>query len=133
MNQPLYRLDRRGFLRMGAAGVVGATVPTNAYSDDDSSSSRLGKGAAKSVLIVMLSGGPSQLDTLDPKPESPTEVRGEFSPISTSIPGIVVCHEVVPIWIESSLATTFPISHPLLDTFDLATMEFQTECLCRII
>jgi hypothetical protein len=94
MNQPLYRLDRRGFLRMGAAGVVGATVPTNAYSDDDSSNSRLGKGAAKSVLIVMLSGGPSQLDTLDPKPESPTEVRGEFSPISTSIPGIVVCEHL---------------------------------------
>ena len=94
MNQPLYRLDRRGFLRMGAAGVVGATVPTNAYSDDDRSNVRLGKGAAKSVLIVMLSGGPSQLDTLDPKPESPTEVRGEFSPISTSIPGIVVCEHL---------------------------------------
>ena len=94
MNQPLYRLDRRGFLRMGAAGVVGATVPSSAYSDDDSSNLRLGKGAAKSVLIVMLSGGPSQLDTLDPKPESPTEVRGEFSPISTSIPGIVVCEHL---------------------------------------
>lgn len=94
MNQPLYRLDRRGFLRMGAAGVVGATVPSNAYSDDGSSTSGLGKGAAKSVLIVMLSGGPSQLDTLDPKPESPTEVRGDFSPISTSIPGIVVCEHL---------------------------------------
>jgi len=94
MNQPLYRLDRRGFLRMGAAGVVGATVPSSAYSDDDSSNSRFGKGAAKSVLIVMLSGGPSQLDTLDPKPESPTEVRGEFSSISTSIPGIVVCEHL---------------------------------------
>jgi len=94
MNQPLYRLDRRGFLRMGAAGVVGATLPSNAYSDDGSSTSGLGKGAAKSVLIVMLSGGPSQLDTLDPKPDSPTEVRGEFSPISTSIPGIVVCEHL---------------------------------------
>jgi len=94
MNQPLYRLDRRGFLRMGAAGVVGATLPSNAYSDVGSSTSGLGKGAAKSVLIVMLSGGPSQLDTLDPKPDSPTEVRGEFSPISTSIPGIVVCEHL---------------------------------------
>ncbi len=94
MNRPLYRLDRRGFLRMGAAGVVGATLPSNAYSDDGSSTSGLGKGAAKSVLIVMLSGGPSQLDTFDPKPESPTEVRGEFSPISTSIPGIVVCEHL---------------------------------------
>jgi hypothetical protein len=94
MNQPLYRLDRRGFLRMGAAGVVGATLPSNAYSDDGSPTSGLGKGAAKSVLIVMLSGGPSQLDTLDPKPDSPTEVRGEFSPISTSIPGIVVCEHL---------------------------------------
>jgi len=46
------------------------------------------------VLIVLLSGGPSQLDTLDPKPNAPAEVRGEFSPISTTIPGVQVCEHL---------------------------------------
>jgi hypothetical protein len=47
-----------------------------------------------SVLLVLLSGGPSQLDTLDPKPEAPAEVRGEFSPIGTTIPGVKVCEHL---------------------------------------
>jgi len=42
-------------------------------------------------MIVLLSGGPSQLDMWDPKPEGPAEVRGEFKTISTTIPGVAVC------------------------------------------
>jgi hypothetical protein len=49
-----------------------------------------GFGKAKSVLIVWLSGGLSQLDTLDPKPDAPAEVRGEFSTINTTIPGVAI-------------------------------------------
>ncbi len=49
---------------------------------------------AKSVLIVLLSGGPSQLDTLDPKPEAPAEIRGEFSAIPTCVPGISICEHL---------------------------------------
>jgi hypothetical protein len=46
------------------------------------------------VLIVLLSGGPSQLDTLDPKPQAPAEVRGEFSAIGTALPGVAVCEHL---------------------------------------
>ncbi|MBX3440876.1 MAG: DUF1501 domain-containing protein [Planctomyces sp.] len=81
---PRFQVDRRRFLEVGAAGVVGAALPF--------SQARLARAAeaarAKSVLIVMLSGGPSQLDMWDPKPEAPSEIRGEFSPIGTSVPGI---------------------------------------------
>jgi hypothetical protein len=45
---------------------------------------------AKSVLFLCLSGGPSQLDTWDPKPDAPAEVRGTFRPIRTSVPGVFV-------------------------------------------
>lgn len=41
------------------------------------------------MLLVMLSGGPSQLDTIDPKPNALSEVRGEFKTISTAIPGVM--------------------------------------------
>ncbi len=95
MFQPTYGLDRRGFLRLGAAGVVGSTIPWPVgLSGEAGLSNQTGKGKAKSVLIVMLSGGPSQLDTLDPKPDAPAEVRGEFKTIGTTIPGVAVCEHL---------------------------------------
>src|SRR6056297_3297900 len=95
MLKPLDGLDRRGLLRAAAAGVVGATLPKGLSLAGDSTSDKpVGFGKAKSVLIVLLSGGPSQLDTLDPKPNAPSEVRGEFSPISTTIPGVQVCEHL---------------------------------------
>ena len=95
MLQPTYGLDRRGFLRLGAAGVVGSSVPwTAGLGSDAGLANESGKGKAKSVLIVLLSGGPSQLDTLDPKPDSPAEIRGDFKTIGTTIPGVSVCEHL---------------------------------------
>ncbi len=95
MLNPKYGLDRRGFLRLGAAGVVGSTIPwPTGIGNDSATSNDSGKGRAKSVLIVLLSGGPSQLDTLDPKPDSPSEIRGEFNTIGTTIPGVAVCEHL---------------------------------------
>lgn len=91
MPQPRYRFDRRRFLQVGTAGVVGAALPFTARAAD---AGQVGVGRAKSVLIVLLSGGPSQLDTLDPKPDAPAEVRGEFSTIKTTIPGVAVCEHL---------------------------------------
>ena len=59
------------YLRLAAAGEVSAAK-------------------AKSVVFVSLGGGPSHIDTFDPKPNAPTEYRGEFKPIATSVSGIVV-------------------------------------------
>lgn len=95
MHQPKYSLDRRGFLRVGTASVVGAAVPwSNGIGGATGLASETGKGKAKSVLIVLLSGGPSQLDTLDPKPDAPAEIRGEFKTIGTTIPGVVICEHL---------------------------------------
>ncbi len=92
---PHYGLDRRGFLRFAAAGVVGASLPwCRGLSGEEPVEYPVGFGKAKSVLIVLLSGGPSQLDMLDPKPDAPAEVRGEFNPISTAIPGVAVCEHL---------------------------------------
>lgn len=94
----MYKLDRRGLLRIGTAGVVGTALPNMVAKGDAATNAESaaypGFGQAQSVLIVLLSGGPSQLDTLDPKPEAPEEVRGEFSPIQTAVPGIAVCEHL---------------------------------------
>lgn len=95
MIESFYGLDRRGLLRVAAAGVIGAALPkTNAEAGDSYAMQPMGFGKAKSVLIVLLSGGPSQLDMWDPKPEAPAEVRGEFATISTTIPGVAVCEHL---------------------------------------
>lgn len=83
---PQYQIPRRGFLQAAAAGVVATGLPglsQTALADP-------GAGRAKSVLFVLMSGGLSQLDSLDPKPQAPVEIRGEFSTIHTTIPGVSV-------------------------------------------
>lgn len=91
MNLPGIPFDRRQFLRVGAAGVVGTALP---FANPAMANSASGTGRAKSVLIVLLSGGPGQLDTFDLKPNAPAEIRGEFMPIETAIPGISVCEHL---------------------------------------
>lgn len=86
MYSPQFQLGRRGFLQASAAGVVAAGLPGVAQTALANSGAR----PAKSVLFVLMSGGLSQLDSLDPKPLAPPEIRGEFSTIHTTIPGVVV-------------------------------------------
>jgi uncharacterized protein (DUF1501 family) len=91
MLEPHYRLNRRQCLEIGAAGVAATALPLSARA---SAETAIRSGQAKSVLIVLLSGGPSQLDTLDPKPDAPAEVRGEFGTIPTTIPGVAICEHL---------------------------------------
>ena len=47
-------------------------------------------------IFIWLDGGPSHYETFDPKPEAPSEIRGDFKPIPTSVSGIQVC-ETLPL------------------------------------
>ncbi|HET6426200.1 MAG TPA: DUF1501 domain-containing protein, partial [Planctomycetaceae bacterium] len=83
MFTPHYRLSRREVLQVGAAGVVAAGLPQRSWANGSAP-------RAKSVLLVHLSGGPSQLDMWDPKPAAPLEIRGEFQAVDTAVPGVYV-------------------------------------------
>lgn len=87
-NHPGNDITRRSFLQ-ASAGM--ALLPSAASATVCGATF----GRAKSVIVLYLYGAPSQLDTLDPKPDAPAEVRGEFRAISTSIPGIAAC-ELLP-------------------------------------
>lgn len=52
------------------------------------------KGRGTSVIQIWLSGGPSQLDMWDPKPDMPPEIRGPFGTIATSVPGLQICEHM---------------------------------------
>jgi hypothetical protein len=81
-------LSRRSFLQVGASSVLGLSLSDLLKTKAIAGSSL---GSAKSVVLLWLWGGPSQLDTFDPKPNAPLEYRGPFSTIQTKITGVRFC------------------------------------------
>jgi Protein of unknown function (DUF1501) len=71
--------SRRDVVRAGALGLLGSFVP---------SAGAAPMRPAKSVILLFMWGGPSHIDTWDPKPDAAAEIRGEFRAIQTSVPGI---------------------------------------------
>ena len=76
-------LSRRDFLRAGSLA-AGASLAGAMKADAD----QRAIGHAKHCIVLFLVGGPSQLETWDPKPDAPTDVRGPFRPIATNVTGI---------------------------------------------
>ena len=82
-------ITRRDWLRVGGLGMLGLTLPALLDARRaEASTPRTGR--AKSCILIFLWGGPSQLDTWDPKPGAPADIRGPFRAIPTSVPGVSI-------------------------------------------
>ena len=79
------RPSRRDFLKATGVGALSVGLPLTA-----SATQPAARSSEKAVILLTMVGGPSQLETFDPKPQAPSAVRGPFSTIATSIPGIRV-------------------------------------------
>ncbi|MBQ18388.1 MAG: hypothetical protein CMJ65_14820 [Planctomycetaceae bacterium] len=79
-------ISRRSFLEIGGLGLGGAALPRLLEAADRSGN----RQAPKNIIMVLLPGGPSHIDMWDLKPEAPANIRGEFSPIASSVPGIEI-------------------------------------------
>ena len=84
-------LARRAFLQVGASSVLGLSLADLLAVRAADRTSGHNPGSAKAVILLWLWGGPSQLDTFDPKPHAPLEYRGPFATIPTKIPGVRFC------------------------------------------
>lgn len=84
-------VSRRELLRAGASAALGASFGALASGPAQAAS----PARARSVIVLWLWGGPSHLDTFDMKPDAPSEYRGPFETIATSVPGLHVC-ELLP-------------------------------------
>jgi hypothetical protein len=89
----LIRVGRRWFLQTGVAGIAGVSLAdtlrlsaTAATNDRDAEK--------RAVIVFWLSGGPSHIDTWDPKTDAPIEIRGPYQTIGTKVPGIEVCEHL---------------------------------------
>lgn len=80
------RMSRRTALTIGGLGFAGLSLPGLLRAESASKKN----ATARSVIMLFQFGGPSQFETFDPKPNAPAEIRGEFKPIPSSVPGTLV-------------------------------------------
>src|SRR5688500_15491883 len=81
-------VSRRHFLHLGMLSTFGLTL------SDYFRLQAANSAPAKSCILIWLDGGPSHLDTFDPKPDAPSEVRSVFKSISTSVTGLQICEHL---------------------------------------
>jgi len=103
-------VSRRDFLRVGALSVLGLALPDflrlQAEAAAGGTHAARGYPRAEGCILIWLAGGPSHLDTFDPKPEGPADVRGTFKAIPTSVAGIQLCEHL-------------PLSAKVMDKFSI--------------
>lgn len=102
-------LSRREFLKIGGLALGGLSLP------EALAMSSAGVSPTKSVIMIYLPGGPPHLDMFDMKPDAPLDIRGEFSPIKTKVPGIEICEYLPKI---ASMMDKFSIIRSLKGTKD---------------
>lgn len=79
---------RRSVLKASLAGIAGLTLPGLLAQRANAAASG---PRQKSVILIWMTGGPSHIDTLDPKPAAPIEIRGPFGVIPTALAGVQIC------------------------------------------
>jgi len=117
-------VSRRNFLRIGALGMGGLNLAELLRAESQSGV----RSSKKSVIMIYLPGGPPHQDTFDLKMDAPLEVRGEFKPISTRVPGIQIC-ELLPKMasIMDKLTIIRSISDAVDDHSDFMCMTGRTK------
>jgi uncharacterized protein (DUF1501 family) len=121
-------LTRRDFLRVGSlsAGAVGLSLA-------NLSAAQAGLRAADvNCVLLFLVGGPSQIDTWDPKPKAPARVAGPFKPIATTVPGLEVC-ETFPLMAQMAdrFAIVRSVHHEEAPIHETGQQLMQTGRLCQ--
>ena len=112
-----YPASRRAWLKLSGLVAAHWAIPGSKASAEESAAALMpGFGKAKSVIVVFASGGQSQIDTWDPKPAAPAEIRGAFGSIATAIPGVQFCEHMPRIaGMADKLCIVRSMSHEDLD------------------
>src|SRR4030095_4576902 len=111
--------SRRNFLRIGALSLGGLALPQILQAEAASGIRR----SHKAVIMVFLPGGPSHQDMFDLKLDAPAEIRGEFKPISTNVPGIQISQHLPRL---AKLADKYTIIRSMVGAED---NHYAVQCL----
>jgi hypothetical protein len=102
---------RRNFLKIGALGLGGLALPDLLRAEAQSGIRK----SHKAIIMIYLPGGPPHQDMFDLKPDAPIEIRGEFRPIQTSVPGIQMCEHLPKL---AAMMDKFVIIRSISDAVD---------------
>src|SRR5438876_226898 len=86
-------VSRRRMLQIGGASLLGLSLPGLLRAQRAAGAAKM-QATADRLLVIFLNGGPSHLDMWDMKPAAPVEIRGEFAPIATTVPGVSFCEHL---------------------------------------
>ena len=86
-------IPRRELMKVGGLALAGGMTWPRLLEAASGATTRP-RGSAKSIIMFNLLGGPSHIDMFDLKPDAPSEIRGEFRPIATSLPGLSICEHL---------------------------------------
>lgn len=116
-------LTRRDFLHVGALAGLGLTLP--AYQAQKALAGNAGRDV--NCIMLFLVGGPSQIDTWDPKPDAPAEIRGPFKPMATKVPGMQMT-EIFPKFAQHTDKISFvrSVYHTATAVHDTGHQMMQT-------
>src|SRR5438132_1668899 len=87
-------MNRRTFLRAGVLAPLGLTLSQAFWLRSTVQAAPARTGKAKACILLYMTGGPSQHDTFDPKPDAPDGIRGEYKPIATNVTGTRICEHL---------------------------------------
>src|SRR5438128_3417973 len=110
-------ITRREYLRVGSLSLAGLTLPellrVRAEAQLPAPVTEASFGRAKSCIVVFLFGAPAHQDIWDLKPQAPSQYRGEFQPIATSVPGALVGEHIPRLArLAHRYAVIRSVSHP---------------------
>jgi len=114
LSHPVF--TRRDMLQAGAIGLMGLSLPEVLGMRAAAAGQGRGGRPAKAVIYIFLSGGLSQHESFDPKPDAPENIRGEFDPIRTRTPGMIISEHLPRLAARSNKwAVVRSLSHPSND------------------
>jgi hypothetical protein len=127
-------LTRRDLLRVGSLGLLGLTLPDWLRGQARLARAENGgrfRGEDLNVILMWMQGGPSHIDTFDPKPHAPVEIRGEFKAIPTVLSGVQLC-EHLPLLAQNldkfsiiRSGYSYNASHGVADAYMLSGWKFN--------
>lgn len=120
-------VSRRDFLRVGGMSVVGLSI-----AERTALARSMRSADRRSCILILMTGGPSALETFDPKPDAPAEIRGPLKAISTAVPGLFVS-ESLPLLAQRTGKFTIPRSlyHDAAPIHETGLQLLQTGRLAR--
>jgi uncharacterized protein (DUF1501 family) len=116
------RISRRQFLRIGGLAGFGLSLPgfLKAQEQATATVAQAPRKKATQCILLWMHGGPAQHDTFDPKPDAPSEIRGEFSTIPTRLPGVQFVEHLPKLARNLDKFSVIRGHHPNNDNHDLA-------------